>query len=403
MAKPSVLFLTGTVPYPLTTGAKIRTFNLLKALINEFNIELLTAINEPDDKDHLRAIEQAGIKCHVVDSMNRNGAFSQQLDAIKSYFGSAPYLVRHYTYRIYRDQLNHLLTENNYDVIHCDSISLTGNLKGIDPQRLMLTQHNIEQIIWAGYVAHAENVLSRSFYRDQYRKVKRLEENLDRHYGHVVTVSEEDKTRLAASYPKDKIVVVDNGVDPAAYANNTSFTDRSGVVFTGSLDWHPNIDGLTDFLQNAYQLIISLFPECQTSIVGRRPGEKLLRAVAENRGIEIMADVPEIQPFLHRARVMIVPLRIGGGSRLKILEALAAGLPVVSTSKGAEGLNLIDGENIIIRDDPEDFAKAVVSLHKDEALHRKISVNGLELIKARFAWDVVARSLAGLWRKVADA
>jgi glycosyltransferase involved in cell wall biosynthesis len=403
MNKPRVLILTGAVPYPLVTGAKIRTFNLLKTLAGEFEIELLTIISNNVDRELIAEIEKIGITCHYLFKQNLGGRIARTADAVLSYLMPEPYLIRHYTFEEYQNLLDSLLAKKQYDVLHCDSISMTGNLGGLDKTRLVLTQHNIEHKIWAGYVDHAISMGAKWFYHNQYNKVKNLEANLDNIYGHVVTVSENDRQLLANDFPAGKIIVVENGVDPQAYNKEIIPDDRSGIVFTGSLDWHPNIDGLTWFVEEIYPRLLDRRTELKISIVGRKPSASLAELLSGKPCIDLHADVPEIHPFLHSSKVMMVPLRIGGGSRLKILEAMASGLPVVSTTKGAEGLSVKDDDNIIIRDDPDQFADAMLRLMDDNDLHRKISDNGKELIDRRYAWDKVARPLADLWKRITNA
>ncbi len=403
MNKPKVLVLTGALPYPLITGAKIRTFNLLKKLAGEFDIDLLTIITDESERRHIAEIEKHGVGCHYLIMPGLAGRCKKAIDAVMSYVWPDPYLTRHYHIRAYREKLDELLAAKTYDVIHCDSISMTLNLRGLDKSRLILTQHNIEQVIWAGYVKRAGNPVAHIYYQNQHRKVQRLENSLNDTYGHVVTVSANDKQILSQFYPDDRIVVVENGVDPVIYGGDTPLVKRSGIVFTGSLDWIPNIDGLTWFACDVYPFLRATVPGLQVKIVGRRPSPRLLDVLSTRTAVTVHADVPEIQPYLHGARVMIVPLHIGGGSRLKILEAMASGLPVVSTSKGAEGLDVAPDKNILIADEPEKFAKALLDVMNDDSLHDRLAAAGLELIGARYSWDKVTRPLADLWRRVAHA
>jgi glycosyltransferase involved in cell wall biosynthesis len=401
MKKPRILVLTGAPPYPLVTGAKIRTFNLLAALAGEFDIELLTMLPDEREITVLDKIRDAGITCHYLIEKRLDNRNQKAIDALCSYMLSEPYLTRHYTIKRYRRLLDSLLASGQYDVIHCDSISMTGNLHGLGKGCLILTQHNIEHIIWAGYVDHAHGFIDKMFYRNQYRKVRRLEENLRDVYGHIVTVSENDKETLAAAYPRDDIVVVENGVAPAAYRAPASAGERVGIMFSGSLDWHANVDGLIWFMQEVFDHLRKKAPDASITIVGRRPHRTLKAALGDKPGINLQADVPEVQPFLWKARVMMVPLRIGGGSRLKILEAMAAGLPVVSTGKGAEGLAIRHNEHLIIEDDPVRFADALVQILVDDTLFNRLSTAGMELVKSRYSWEQVARPQAELWRRLA--
>jgi glycosyltransferase involved in cell wall biosynthesis len=401
MNKRKVLMLTGALPYPLTTGAKIRTFNLLKRLADEFDIDLLTVITDESEKEYIAYIEAIGVSCHYLILPGQSGLFKKATDAFLSWILSEPYLTRHYRSKPYRKRLDKLLAATNYDVIHCDAISMTPNFQGLDKRRLILTQHNIEQVIWAGYVKRAGNPLMHVYYRNQHRKIERLESRLNDTYGHVVTVSANDKQILSQFYPDDRITVVENGVDPATYENDRPLGERSGIVFTGSLDWMPNIDGLTWFACDIYPLLRTTVPGLQIKVVGRRPSFRLMDILSTRTAVTVHADVPEIQPFLHEARVMIVPLHIGGGSRLKILEAMASRLPVVATAKGAEGLDVEHGKNILIANEPEKFAGALIDVLNDDSLHQRLAEAGLELINARYSWENVARPLADLWRSVA--
>ena len=401
MRKPKILVLTGAPPYPLVTGAKIRTFNLLASLAGEFDIELLTILTDAGEITVLDRIRDAGITCHHLIEKRLDNRNQKAIDALCSYMLSEPYLTRHYTTKRYRRLLDTLLVSGKYDVVHCDSVSMSGNLRGLDKSRLILTQHNIEHVIWAGYVDHAHGFIEKTFYRNQYRKVRRLEENLRDIYGNIVTVSENDRETLAAAYPRDDIVVVENGVAPLAYRAPASAGERVGIIFSGSLDWHANVDGLNWFMQEVYDHLRQKAPEAPITIVGRRPNRALKATIGDKPGIHLQADVPEIQPFLWKARVMMVPLRIGGGSRLKILEAMAAGLPVISTGKGAEGLAVRHNEHLIIEDDPGRFADALVQMLTDDELFDRLSAAGLDLVKSRYSWEQVARPLAELWRRVA--
>lgn len=401
MGRPKILILTGALPYPLVTGAKIRTFNLMKILAREFDLSLLTIITGAAEHNHISTIERAGIKCHALFKPGLHGTLKKSLDAVLSYLSPRPYLTRHYCSRSYRRLLDTLHSQHHYDVIHCDSISMTANLQGLDQSRLVLTAHNIEQMIWAGYAEHAGNPLTHAFYKNQYRKVRRLERRLDDVYGHIVTVSAHDKQVLQDHFAAERITVVENGVDPGIYENTIPVENRAGIIFTGSLDWHPNLDGLNWFAHEVYPILRATQPGLQVKIVGRHPSKRLTDLLAGRTAMTLHADVPEIQPHLHAARVMMVPLRIGGGSRLKILEAMASGVPVVSTTKGAEGLEVTPGEHLLIEDDPARFAEVLVNVMEDVDLNRRLAERGLELVKNRYSWEKVARPQADLWRRIA--
>ena len=196
-----------------------------------------------------------------------------------------------------------------------------------------------------------------------------------------------------------RVDVVDNGIDRDYFGAVTADRDPFTVLFLGSLDWRPNQDALALMLDTIFPLLRAAEPRARLDVVGRNPPASLARRAAEVEGVSVHADVADVRPFLARGSVMAVPLRIGGGSRLKILEALASGLPVVSTRVGAEGLCLRDGEHLVVADSAEEMASALLNALRSPGTARALADRGRALVLERYDWDALAGALERSWER----
>lgn len=214
-----------------------------------------------------------------------------------------------------------------------------------------------------------------------------------------ITVSEDDARALREIAPRAKTVVVPNGVDTNYFDNATPDGEEpQSLVFTGSMSYQPNVEAMTYFTQRIYPHILQMCPSVRLYIVGRSPAPEIEALGVQHPGrVFVTGTVDDVRPFLRRAAVVVVPLRNGGGTRLKILEALAMHKPVVSTTVGAEGLAVIDKKHILIADDDQQFADSVVSLVKDSAKRQRLGEAGRRLVEARYDWRHIAPLLEAAW------
>lgn len=233
----------------------------------------------------------------------------------------------------------------------------------------------------------------------QWRKFDRYERGIFRKVDGVVCVSPEDAELARAHFSPRRVWVVDNGIDREHFAQANAQRDPNTILFLGSLEWRPNLDALRLMLDSIFPKVLQLHPDARLQIVGRRPPTWLRDAVANKPQIELRADVPDVRTYLASAGVMAVPLRVGGGSRLKILEALACGLPVVSTAVGSEGLAIRDGEHLSISG-ITGFADALVRAMRQHSASLAMAEKGRALVYERYDWDVLARKLESTWESV---
>ncbi|RKX18372.1 MAG: hypothetical protein DRP26_05325, partial [Candidatus Zixiibacteriota bacterium] len=354
-----VLFLTGEIPYPVHTGAKIRTFNLIKHLSKFNKITLLTFLYEAND---LTKVEFIRDYCYDIKYVWRKKpeGLAFYLSLIQNLFSKNPFIVDKYYYKSYQDRLNAELVSGNYDIVHCDSVSLSWATFGVKKVAKVLTEHNMEATIWRRYHQEENNPLKKLYIGSQSKRVFEFEKKVCQIFDAVIAVSEQDKQRIGYDYNAQNVVVVPNGVDTDYFKPSERVSKPSTLIFTGSMDWRPNQDGIYYFYKKIWPLILIKRPGTHLWIVGRKPPAKIKAMARADERIHVTGTVEDIRNYMEDAEVYIVPLRIGGGSRLKILEAWAMKKPVISTTVGAEGIDVTDGENIVLADTPEKFTEKVL-------------------------------------------
>jgi glycosyltransferase involved in cell wall biosynthesis len=299
--------------------------------------------------------------------------------------------------------------ENAVDVRHCEWTPYAQVLRDAFRERLSETKwsvmaHNVESLIWRRYTENAENQLKRWYIRQQLRKFERFERWAYSTANASIAVSREDAALMRNEFSAARVNVVENGVD-VKYFRPQRDVERDPVqmLFMGSLDWRPNQDAAVQLLTNILPQVRAAVPHASAVLVGRRPPEWLRAKVQATDGAELQADVPDVRPFLARAGFLIVPLRIGGGSRLKILESLAAGTPVVSTKVGAEGLELTPGHDLLVANTSEALANvAIAAMRRPDELADTVE-SGRRQVLAHYSWDLLAERLDGVWSDIARA
>jgi glycosyltransferase involved in cell wall biosynthesis len=245
-------------------------------------------------------------------------------------------------------------------------------------------------MIWRRNAEHAGNPAARWYMRRQAERMFRFERRMCRRAGRIIAVSECDAETMKEMFGAERVTAIPTGVDIDYFAPpERPATPPSGLVFVGSMDWRPNIDGVRWFVREALPLIRRARPECTFEIVGRNPAGSISALAREDARIRVTGTVPDIRPYLWGSAISIVPLRIGGGTRLKIYESMAARVPVVSTTVGAEGLECHHGTDIRIADSPAAFASACLDLLKDASLRQRQAAAAWEMVAANFAWNRV--------------
>jgi glycosyltransferase involved in cell wall biosynthesis len=277
-------------------------------------------------------------------------------------------------------------------VLVCDFLAPSPNVPDALPCATLLFQHNVEALIWQRHWQVARNPVTKAYLWDQWRKMRRFEAAECRRYDHVVAVSAADREIMERDYGlQGRVSDVPTGVDTDFFRPVGDVpVESSSLVFTGSMDWLPNPDAIRYFAAEILPRIRSQVPEVSLTVVGRHPTPDLVELARREPAIKLTGFVNDVRPYMERAAVYVVPLRIGGGTRLKVYEAMAMEKPIVSTTIGAEGLPVTDGEELLLADDPQHFADAVVALLRDPARARAIGRAGAERVRRDFGWAGVA-------------
>ena len=396
-----ILWLNANLLLPLDKGGKLRTWHVMRHLATQHDITYLS-FHDPATQDQA-CIDGMREVCSRVETVPRTdpakGTLRFYADAARYVFDPVPYGVAKYRSRAYREKLAQLLREERYDVVVCDFLVPLVNMPDRLPCPAVLFTHNVESEIWRRHAATATTAIKRRLMGDQWRRMLRFEGDALSRFELVLAVSDADRQTFQELYPaslKAPVHVVQTGVDTEYFSPDAVgapsaaiASARPHLVFTGSMDWLPNEDGMVYFVKEILPRIRAAEPAATLSIIGRSPTPAVKR-LAETAGVHVTGRVDDVRPHIAEGSVYIVPLRIGGGTRLKIFEAMAMGKAVVSTAIGAEGLPVTNGEDIVIANDPARFAQAVVGLIRDGDARRRLETAARRLVVEHYDWSAVA-------------
>lgn len=396
-----VLFITATLPYPPQSGATIRTYNLLVRQAGRHRLHLVAYSDPRNDADKVAHFERLCASVTLVPWRETKGTPRYYGELVLNLLSPTPFVVSRFTRPSMTEAIRTVLGRQPVDLICCDFVTLCLNLPRPSRWPVHLTAHNAESVLWARYLAHERNPLTRLYVCLQYRKVLRFERRVLADFPFITCVSEVDRDCLRALCPIPEYSVVSNGVDVDYFRPRPGAAVAHRLVFTGAMDWRPNHDAVRFFLEDIFPRVKRDEPRATAVLVGRAPPSWLRTLVGSRPDVTLTGTVADMRPHLASAAVYVVPLRIGGGTRLKILEAMAMGLPMVSTSVGCEGLHVAADRELLIADDPEDFAAATVRLLRDRALAARLGRAGRQRVESTYGWDSVADALEEAWQKAA--
>jgi polysaccharide biosynthesis protein PslH len=397
-----ILWLKTELLHPVDKGGKIRTYHVLKQLKCDHHITYLTL---DDGSGPPEATEQANEYCHdlvrVPHATREKFSTGFYAELGLNLASSLPYAIRKYKSPAMTAAIRELVAKNDFDVIICDFLAPAVNLpRGLDCP-VVLFQHNVEAAIWKRHFEVQNNAAKKMYLRWQWLKMQRFEGNVCRRVDRVIAVSEADAEMMQRDYGVEKVYPIPTGVDVEFFRPNPNAATRpNSLVFTGSMDWLPNEDGINYFNSEILPLIRKSIPDVTLTVVGRNPSRKLLELAQRDSSIVVTGRVDDVRPYMEQAAAYIVPLRIGGGTRLKIYEAMAMEKPTISTTVGAEGLPVRDGIELLLADVPQAFADAVVKVLTDSNFATQVSRNAAQLVRQKFGWDRVSAIMAELCEAV---
>lgn len=402
-----VLHFAPRVCWPLDTGAKLRNYHLARVLSEKADVALLAFT---DAGQSLAELENFYEKVMTV-PRNRGYTLSK---TVRGALGRTPLPVLNYTTDSMKRALEHALSEQEFDVVQVESIHLMTYLEVIRTASyrplVVCDWHNIESELMRRYSEREPNILKRAYAGKTARLMSEFERRAMQEFDAHVAVSQRDAERLRGLNADARVFVVENGVEtayysydrlaPATLGNDAGANDkRNRIIFVGSMDYHANVDGAISFARDVWPGLHARHSELIFTIVGRDPTPEV-RALATDPGVEVTGTIDDVRPFYREALAAVVPLKVGGGSRLKILEAMAAGVPVVSTALGAEGLDVHDDADILIADSNEQLAEGIFDLIESKELRQRLSAAGRALVVEHYDWSRLGASLFEIYEEM---
>ncbi|HEX5473905.1 MAG TPA: glycosyltransferase [Vicinamibacterales bacterium] len=401
-----ILWLKADLLLPLDKGGKLRTWHLLRHLARRHDVTYLAFAAPDEPQAHIDGMREVARAVHVVprvDPPKRSVRF--YADAARHMANPLPYAIGKYRSRAFAARVEQLLAEQPFDLVVSDFIVPAVNLPARLPCPALVFTHNVEAEIWRRHAATSTGPVARYLYGVQHRRMLRFEGQALARFDGVLAVSEADRDTLGRLYPgalRSPAHVVPTGVDTSFFDASAVPADGPALVFTGSMDWLPNEDAMRWFCRDVLPRIRADVPGTTLTIVGRAP-TPAVRRLAEEPGVTVTGRVDDVRPYMAAGAAYVVPLRIGGGTRLKIFEAMAMGKAVVSTTVGAEGLPVRSGEHLLVADDADAFASAVVRLLRHPEERQALGAAARAFVVAGYDWEVVAAELETALTRVAHA
>ena len=392
-----LLFVSQQAPWPLDSGGNLRTYHLLCALRERYEVTLLST--DPGGEAAARLGEVASV-VELVPALKKGSPLTRALSLLKSLVSKDPVLFTHNKSAALEEAVARHLSSGAYSALHLNHLDTTPYARAVSGVPVVIDTHNVLTEYAARRSEHENSALGRWLWRREARLLTTREPLELSLCQRVLACSEREREALLAAESALEVRVVPNGV---AVESITPVSDPAAnspeLVFVGDLAYGPNADAAESFAAEVLPLVRAEHSEALFRVVGRNPSAALKERVNAG-GVEVTGFVDDVQEELKRARVFVCPIRYGSGTRLKLFEAFAAGLPVVSTRLGAEGIDCVDGEHLLIADTPEEQAAAITRLLSDDGLARSLGAAGRKLASERYDWPLIGRGLVEIYEEL---
>ena len=391
-----ILIASPTLPYPQSSGYAIRVFQVVHLLQRRHSVTLLAYGDPSEEADAIAELRGHVPDLHVVPRSTT--VSSKRAEQLATLISRQSFQRRHQYSVEFQEKLDELSARAPYDIINIETSGLGGFR--FDPRAaLVLTEHDIVYELLYRMYQTERSPFRRLYNRVEYSKVRRDEIRMWRGVAGCVTTSPREERIIRELAPQTPILVAPNGVDVDYFAPGDDPVDPNVLVMTGFMKTRPNIDGALFFVREVLPRIRAARPQVVVYLVGAAPPEEVRRLASDH--VIVTDAVPDVRPYVRRAAVFVVPLRMGGGTRLKVLEGLSMLKPMVSTSLGCEGIDVEDGRHLLIADEPEAFAGAVLRLLEDPALGARLAAEGRQRVLSQYRWDAIVDRLETFYEQVA--
>lgn len=397
-----ILLITEPFPYPLVSAGAVRIYNLLKRISREHEVWFATLLSTEYEADNIPILKEF---CRGILTAPRElgSPFTHLPSLFRFALAGKPLELRFQHSSELVTKINYLLTKVDFDIVHIEHSSMAIYLDALPPNskcKRLLVFRNVTFDQYAHIFRIKRGIIGKMRCLINSKMMRHWEPKIAAKFDRCIALSKEDASLLLTANPRLHISVIPNGVDINTKLPLPLQVTTPTIVFVGLMNYAPNIDAAVYFCQEILPLIQIKIPNIETWIVGGDP-PPIVKKFNGNH-IHITGQVDDVDSYYERSNIAIVPLRAGSGTRLKILEAMALGRPVVSTTLGCEGLDVVDGEHLLIADTPEQFAEKTVRLLSDQQLYRRISANGRQLVETCYDWDKIAGSLMDVYTELLE-
>lgn len=402
-----ILFLSQIVPYPPHGGVLQRGFNIIRELGRKAEVHLLAFVH-PDVLPRPETLAESrrvlGRSCARVEYFElwpkRSKAHTGAALAL-GLLSNDPFSVIAHRSAAYQESVRHALGSQSFDIVHADTIALTPfvDLRPSRPVPAVLTHHNIESLLMYRRAEVETRMPARWFLRREAVKLRDYEATVSPRYDMNVFMSALDRDRLTDRVAGIRAAVVPNGVDVEYFAPGQSGGSETSLIYTGGMNMFANRDAVMSFLNDVWPTVKAAVPGVRFYAVGQDPPRELTALASRDPAIIVTGYVDDIRPLVRNAAVYVVPLRVGGGTRLKVLDAMASGKAIVSTSIGCEGIDVVPGRHLLVADTPEAFAQTTVELLRDEVRRLTLGRAARALVEERYSWEVIGGQLLNAYRQ----
>jgi len=399
MAGLNILWISHFVPYPPKGGCFQRSYNLIKEVSRNNNIYLI-ALRHKDKTTHPEAetnkakseLEKLCKKVIILDISSFSG-LNYYYMALKSIFNINPLTVNLFISKDIGNIIVKLVHDIKIDVAHYDTISLCEYMHHSGSVPKILNHHGVESFMIRRRVNNEPNLMKKLYLLLESYKLRKYEERNCHKFYMNLTVSEEDKLMLKKISPRSRFEVVENGVDVDYFKQKDDHDNTNRLIFAGRMDQYSNVDAIMQFCRNVWPLVKEKFPKMRFSIIGNNPPQKLLDMAKSDERIEVLGYVDDVRPYFAGATISICPIRDGGGTRLKILDAMAMGMPIISTTIGCEGIDVSPGINVFIANTPEEYVQSIGKLINDDMLRKSLSNCARITVEKKYSWNIIGQKL----------
>jgi polysaccharide biosynthesis protein PslH len=392
-----VLLLTQVLPYPPDSGPKVKTWNVIKYLANHHDVTLVSFVRG-DQAASVRELEKYCREVHTVPL--ERGIFKDFRYLGESFLRNQPFLMIRDQRREMEQLIDQLSAETDYDVVHADQLNMAQYAARVSGARQVLDAHNALWMLYKRLWMTMGPGPKKWLLKRDWRLLKKYEGQVCKDFHAVLAVSEEDRKALEEAAGQSlNISVIPIAIDTDEITPVDFKLQGNRIIHIGTMFWPPNIDGIIWFLQDVLPKVRESRPDAVFDVVGANPPQEIISIGEKDPGVNVTGYVDDPLPYLKGASVMVVPLRAGGGMRVKILNALGQGLPIVSTTLGCEGIAVTSGVHLLVADSPDDFAHSVVCLMEDDQLARKLGRNGRQLIEESYDYRAACQLIEVAYSK----